>query len=149
MPNWDGNQPIVKFLKRWIPICIPQVTVVGGFNRRPTETGGFSAHSEGRAADIHLDAFDPIHLQIGDALVQMFIDYATDLGVDHIIWNREIWSADRAQEGLRTWPPDRNPHTNHVHVAFTRQGSQAAPPYIIALLDGVYIEVFGTIAGIS
>jgi len=148
MTNWQRNQPIIVFLKRWIPVCIPQITRIEGYVSRTTETGAFSFHSEGRAADIYLNAFDPVHLQIGDALVQKFIDYATDLRIDHIIWNRQIWSAAHAQDGLRTWPADRNPHTNHVHIAFTRQGSQAAPPYIIALLDGVYIEVFGTMAGI-
>lgn len=138
----------MKFLNRWIPVCIPQITSVGGYANRNTEVGAFSAHSEGRAADIFLNAFDPVHLQIGDALVLMFIDYAADLGIDHIIWNRQVWSTDHAQEGLRPWESSRNPHTNHVHVAFTRDGSQVAPPYLIALLDGVYIKVFGTMAGL-
>jgi hypothetical protein len=146
-PNWHHNQPIVSFLRRWIPICLPQVRTVGGYAGRTTETGGFSAHSEGRAVDVHLNAFDESERLTGDALAQMFVDRATDLGVDHVIWNRRIWSAAHAADGWRAWPADRNPHTNHVHVAFTRQGSQIVPPYLIPLLDGIHISRFGTMAG--
>src|ERR1044072_7563223 len=97
-PTWNHNQPIVRFLRRWIPICIPQVTRTGGYNNRTTETGGFSAHSEGRAIDIYLDAFNESERLTGDALAQMFVDRAADLGVDPVIWNRRIWSADQAAQ---------------------------------------------------
>lgn len=98
---------------------------------------------EARAVDIHLDAQDPEQLRVGDALMRMFIDHATELGVDHVIWNRRIWYAGRAGEGIRDWPAGRDPHTDHVHVAFTRDGSRQQPPYPVPLLDGIHIELYG------
>src|SRR5215831_18681695 len=138
-PNWRRNQPIIAHLRRWVPVCLPQAHRIGGYSNRTTETGSFSAHSEGRAADIYLNASDPEQRRIGDAVFDRFIRYAADLGIDHIIWNRHIWSADRAREGVRDWPADRDPHTNHIHVAFTRAGSQQQPSILLPILDGIHI----------
>jgi hypothetical protein len=41
--------------------------------------------------------------------------------LDHVIWNRQIWSSARG--GPRPYT-GVSPHTDHVHVAFTRAGSQ-------------------------
>lgn len=141
---WKQNQPIVKFLKRWVPICLPMITTVGGYASRDTETGSFSFHSEGRAADIYINAYDAEQLPVGDALFDRFIRFAPDLGVDHVIWNGQVWSVDEG--GPNAWPAGRNPHTNHVHVAFTRDGSQQQPGYLIPILDGIHIELFGDMA---
>jgi hypothetical protein len=146
---WNSDQPIVRFIKRWLPVCLPRVHRIGGYVNRATETGAFSFHSEGRAVDIYVLASDSEELRIGDALFDRFIQYAADLGVDHVIWNRHIWSADQAADGVRDWPADRNPHTNHVHVAFTRPGSQQEPGFLIAIFDGISIELYGRMAGES
>ena len=82
----------------------------------------FSAHSEGRAADIYLRASYLPEKRAGDLLFRAFSRSAARLGVDHVIWNGQIWSASRG--GPRHLPKDRNQHRDHVHVAFTRIGSQ-------------------------
>lgn len=142
-PRFNHDQPIVRFLRRWLPATLPLIHHVGGYANRTTETGAFSFHSEGRAADIHLRAANPTEQRVGDSLFQLFIDHAQDFGVDHVIWNRQIWSSDRG--GPRPWPAHRNPHTDHVHVAFSRAGSQRIPPYLVPLLDSIHIELFGSI----
>ena len=58
---------------------------------------------------------------LGDQLFQLFIQNAAELGLDHVIWDRQIWSAQRG--GPRPYT-GVSPHTDHVHVAFTRDVSQ-------------------------
>ena len=142
--DWRRNQPIILHLRRWVPQAFPEVRRIGGYNNRRTRRGGFSAHSEGRAADIHLFANVPIEKRIGDGLFQMFQDYQQELGVDHVIWDRQIWSV--AEGGPREYQGG-SPHRDHVHVAFTRTGSQLQPSILIPLLDGLHIDLFGTLGG--
>ncbi len=152
--TWKQDQPIVKYLKTWVPIIFPVVPRnhargkgVGGFVDRTTAKGKFSAHSEGRAADIYLDAFDSTQKQVGDRLFYTFRSYGQLLGVDHVIWNREIWSS--AKGGPRPFEgAGRRPHTDHVHVAFTREASQSQPPLLLLLLHTVSLQVYGTWVGL-
>jgi hypothetical protein len=146
--NWNQDQPIVKYLKTWIPKYFPIVPInhpagdgVGGYVPRKTRSGGFSAHSQGRAADIYLDASDPEQLALGNALFGMFRTSAALLGTDHIIWNRGIWSV--ASGGPRKYTGPNGPHTNHVHVAFSQTGSQLQPPILLTLLDNIHAQFYG------
>ena len=143
--NWNRNQPIIHYLRTWLPRAFPQITRIGGYNNRSTAGGSFSAHSEGRAADIYLDANDAEELRIGNGLFGMFRTRGTELGVDHVIWNRQIWSAARG--GPRNYTGSGGPHTNHIHVAFTRPGSQRQPSILIPLLDGVHLDLYGRLFG--
>lgn len=106
--------------------------------------GTFSMHSEGRAADIYLEAGDATQLQIGDGLFEVFRRWHRNLGVDHVIWNRQIWSEENG--GPRPYT-GTHPHRDHVHVAFTRAASQVQPTFLIPLLDGVCLDVYGTLTG--
>lgn len=147
--DWNRNQPIVKYLREWLPVMFPLITRVGGYNNRTTRFGTFSAHSEGRAADIYLNAFVAAEREIGDGLFKLFRRYASELGVDHVIWNTRIWSLDKD----RHFPWASRPytaggaHTDHVHVAFTRAGSQLRPSILIPLLDGLHIDLYGRLSG--
>ena len=71
--------------------------------------------------DIGLSASKPTEKTIGDGLFQAFIDVAAEMGVEEVIWNRRIWSTRNphihAYHG-------HSPHTDHVHVGFTRAASQ-------------------------
>jgi hypothetical protein len=151
MINWNQDQPIVTFLRRWVPTIFPVVhhhhpqgRGVGGYKPRRTAMGTFSFHSEGRAADIYVNAGDSMERQIGDGLFSLFIKWYTSLDVDHVIWRRQIWSA--ANGGPRPYP-GVDAHTDHVHVAFTRAGSQRQPPFLIPLLDGLCLDIYGTLTG--
>lgn len=76
------------------------------------------------------------------ALFDMFITSSGRLGVDHVIWNHNIWSAQKG--GPRTYTVKNRPHTDHVRVAFTPNGSQSRPPLLLTLLDQVHMQVYGT-----
>jgi hypothetical protein len=87
-----------------------------------------SAHAEGRALDIGVRADRPGERLIGDLLFKAFIASAAKSGIDNVIWNRQIWSVQhggpRPFVGYYPHGGPRNPHTDHIHVEWTRDGSQ-------------------------
>lgn len=86
-----------------------------------------SAHAEGRALDVHLRANHPDQRSLGDQRFRALVRKASFLGIDNVIWNREIWNREiwnRARGGPRLYN-GKNPHTDHIHVEFTRAGSQS------------------------
>jgi hypothetical protein len=120
--NWDQPQPASRALWSVVHANFPQARNLGIYNpRNVAGTNTPSAHAEGRALDIGLLVSRPNEKLIGDQLFKIFIETSDELGLDHVIWNRQIWS--QAHPSLRPYH-GQNPHTNHVHVAFTREGSQ-------------------------
>jgi hypothetical protein len=120
--NWNGPQPAPKALWLVIHANFPTTRNLGIYNpRNVAGTKTPSHHAEGRALDIGLLASNPDEKPLGDELFQLFIDSEDDLGLDEIIWNHQISSASRPAihpyAGL-------DPHTNHIHVGFTRPASQ-------------------------
>jgi hypothetical protein len=105
---------------------------------RPCDIGGRSEHKEGRAFDwgVHVDNLQE------RAAAENFLELllATDdegndhalarrMGVMYIIWDGQIWSANRPDEG---WRPYRHPsgesnptlaHEDHVHISLSWEGA--------------------------
>lgn len=122
MPNWKGPQPGLISLRHLIHANLSIVRKMGIYaDRFIAGTTTKSHHAEGRALDIYLSVFNKEEKAIGDQLVAAFIDCARSMDIDEVIWNREIWSPRRPM--LRPYHGKR-PHTDHVHVGFTRAGSQ-------------------------
>jgi len=165
--DWRHDQPAVEFLRHCIEVCFPEVGLhhdaemtvdpanwraggakktyrnhplrgVGGYVNRHNAMGGFSAHSEGRAADIYVK-IDNLYLKaIGDALFAGFVHNAENLGLEEVIWNRQIWSSAipeiHAYQGAR-------PHTDHVHVAFSRPDSQVRSELLLRVVQAAREDV--------
>src|SRR5262245_4867861 len=88
----DGSRPHVVYIMHRLAKTFPNVIwKLGGRVNRTTHGGGFSAHSVGRAIDIYLDAGDPLDRKLGDLLFEMFHTHASNLKVDHTIWNSKWW----------------------------------------------------------
>lgn len=120
--NWNGPQPAPRHLAKRLRVNFPEITQTGIYNdRNVAGTQKKSAHAEGRALDIHLNAANPEHLTLGNQLFLAITRKASLIGVDNIIWNREIWS--QAHPFVRPYS-GASPHTDHIHVEFTRAGSQ-------------------------
>jgi len=120
--NWNQPQPAPRALWAMVKASFPQTRFLGIYNQRNVAgTNVPSTHAEGRALDIGLLVSRPGEKGLGDQLFQLFIRNAVELGLDHVIWNRQIWSTARG--GPRAYT-GVSPHTDHVHVAFTRDGSQ-------------------------
>jgi hypothetical protein len=120
--NWKGPQPVPKELAPTLKANFPQITQTGIYNdRNIAGTQKKSAHAEGRALDIHLNAHVAEQKMLGDQLFKVLIRKALALAIDNVIWNRQIWS--QKQGGPRAYA-GHSPHTDHIHVEFTRDGSQ-------------------------
>ncbi|HEX8647503.1 MAG TPA: N-acetylmuramoyl-L-alanine amidase [Thermoleophilaceae bacterium] len=107
---------------------------MGIFNCRPVRGGTtLSLHGEGRALDWGLNANDETERAAADAIVAELLATDADgnthalarrMGIQEIIWNRQIWSAgSRAAQGLRPYG-GTNPHTDHIHVGQNHDGAQ-------------------------
>jgi hypothetical protein len=92
----------------------------------PARGGGhgtdLSLHAEGRAVDFALNAGDSGESKLGDALRDLLIQHSDDLGIQEIIWNREIWTCRtlcrRPYAGV-------SPHTDHMHVGLNLLGARS------------------------
>lgn len=120
--DWKRPQPLPKAVKSVLRANFPLIAKVGIYNDRNVEgTTKKSAHAEGRAMDIYLDVAEPNERLVGDRLFDILIDSAVQSGIDNVIWNRQIWSTTHTHKRPYT---GKRPHTDHIHVEFTRPGSQ-------------------------
>jgi len=119
---WDRPQPAPLALWRIIHANFPQTRNLGIFNpRNIAGTRTPSLHSEGRALDIGLFASVTRERTIADLLFGDFAEIGVLLQLEELIWNHQIWSDSRRYIHPYTGV---NPHTDHIHVGFTRAGSQ-------------------------
>lgn len=111
-------------MARLLRANFPSITQTGIYNdRNIAGTNRRSAHAEGRALDVHLNAAEPNERLLADQLAAALVRKAGRLGIDNVIWNRRIWSVAHPR-----WRPysGASPHTDHIHIEFTRTGSQGA-----------------------
>lgn len=146
-----GNQSIIHFLRRWVPVYFPLLTSrrrrgqhssgVGGYNNAP----GGGAHIEGRAADIYVNAFREDERPIGDGLFKIFSQHAHELGVETATWHVHIWNREAHDPPGIPRAFTRGDHDDHIHVAFTREGSQQQPQILLSYFKELAIKL-GTVA---
>jgi hypothetical protein len=138
--EWAKDQPAPKAAYNLFHLAFPQAGNDGIYVPRNVKgTNTPSGHSEGRALDLRLTVQAPAEKILGDAIFNLVIGSAYSWGVDHIIWNRQIWSQDHPHirpfigpykqngHGLRDAKGHlvlKDPHTNHLHIEWTRPGSQ-------------------------
>jgi hypothetical protein len=150
--NWTGlrkeaAQPIVKHIRTFFPLIFPEVPMfnpkghVGGYNA--ASFGG--GHEYGLAADIYVRVDMPDEKRVGDGLLELFMENATELGVTKVIWNRRAWEAGKDPEGSTRPYTGPKPHTDHVHVSFSRKASQFQPPRLAFLMKELHDRLFGAL----
>ena len=99
--------------------------------------GGRSEHKEGRAFDWGVSVSRPAEKAAADSFVAQLL--ATDsygnphalarrMGVMYMIWNRQIWTAYRADAGWRPYS-GVSPHTDHIHISLSWAGAQGRTSY--------------------
>lgn len=103
---------------------------LGGFAPGGVRSGHMagSAHYDGRAIDVFVRPVNPDNNRQGWAIASYLVAQAGRLGIDHVIFDDQIWSSGRASEsGWRDYaPPDVSgksdetvailEHRDHVHV---------------------------------
>lgn len=126
-------------LKNYLQHYFPTTRASEIYNcRKIRNSNEWSIHSEGRAVDHYLDVRNAAQKKAGDAILYAFTKkdknavpagLAQRWGVQEIIWNCQIWTAARADEGVRRYGPcnsssDRSVrHEDHVHIAQHRVGA--------------------------
>jgi lysophospholipase L1-like esterase len=112
-----GPQPGAIAVRDWLKRNVPGSSF-GIYNCRNVRGGSsLSLHAEGRAVDWKVTTAN------GNALVSRLLAsegperwaLARRMGAQEVIFNRRIWTAKRAGEGLRRYTGS-NPHTDHVHI---------------------------------
>jgi len=92
---------------------------------------GVTEHSEGRALDWMISAYDPQQKAIADAIVEWLSAsddkgnpgvMARRFGINYIIWNRKMWRAYAPERGWATYTGS-HPHDDHIHFTFTWDGA--------------------------
>jgi hypothetical protein len=124
-----GARDMFQFLNHWWPrgelIRIYSCDDIG-------TTGSWSLHAEGRAVDFALNVNNAGDKAAGVAIRKWFLAsdsrgnkwaMARRFGIQELIWNRNIWTSERADEGWRDYnvPQGGSPHTDHIHVGLTRR----------------------------
>ena len=138
---WDRAQPAPLALWRIIHANFPQTRNLGIYNpRNIAGTRTPSLHSEGRALDIGLSANVPRERTIGDLLFRDFAELGVQMQLQEVIWNQQIWSDARRHIHAYT---GANPHTDHIHVGFTRAGSQQTDFPLMMVRVGIIFTGLG------
>lgn len=99
----------------------PQVQQFGGFRPDP-----YGEHDDGTALDILIpgDPASPQGIALGDAIRDLLLARAGELGVDHIVWRRHLYRADGTSEPMKDRGADVANHLTHLHVSTKGGGYQ-------------------------
>ncbi|MEM9610935.1 MAG: SH3 domain-containing protein [Actinomycetota bacterium] len=115
----SGARALMAYtLSRW-----PYARSMGIYNVRNTRGGAsLSHHAEGRALDIGIPqpGRGRADAPKGDRIVEALGRHGRRLGIDHLIWNRRIWST--RSPGGRNYT-GTNPHHDHIHLGLTRSAA--------------------------
>ncbi|WP_435199702.1 peptidoglycan-binding protein [Janibacter sp. GS2] len=92
---------------------------------------GLTEHSEGRALDWMLNAYDPHERAVADGVISWLLApdaqgrpaaMARRFGIMYIIWDRQIWGTYQMSSGWRPYN-GVSPHTDHIHFSFSWDGA--------------------------
>jgi hypothetical protein len=133
-------QPGALDLQNWLAMNVPGVSW-GIYNCRKVRVGSsLSLHAEGRAVDWHLDARKRADLAVANRLITAFLApdvagnpraLARRMGVQEIIFNCRIWSANYPTAGMRPYSVCRRKvsateaHKDHLHIGLNWPGARA------------------------
>lgn len=125
---------------------------------RGCSSGGRSEHKEGRAWDWGVLLSRPTEKAYAEDVIGWLLApdaagvraaNARRLGVMYMIWNRKIWTANRAADGWRSYFGP-NPHVDHIHFSWTWPGAQkltsywTGKPYGVGAAGGQLDPLWGT-----
>lgn len=96
----------------------------GGYSCRANtaNTKELSIHAVGRALDVMVGQGS----SKGDEVANYFVENATILGIDLIIWNHTLWKVTPTGATSRQYTGP-NPHTDHVHAEVTHAVAESGP----------------------
>ena len=124
-PGRDGLTPRAERVRRDLRRAFGPLPL-GGYDAGGVSTGHMkgSAHYEGRAVDVFVRPISAAHKRTGWAIASYLVAHAARLDIDHVIFDKRIWTAGtRSEQGWRDYDPGNGPgdrrileHRDHVHV---------------------------------
>ncbi len=124
---------------------------------RSCNVGDRSEHKEGRALDYMLNVENDNERGIANDILKWMLTtdqygnkhaMARRLGIMYMIWNRQIWSANRASEGWRPYSCDGSAndcHTNHIHFTQSWAGARKQTTWWTGARDTA-VSVYGVLS---
>ncbi len=94
---------------------------------------GLTEHSEGRALDWMLNAYDAHEREVAESVLAWLLApdaegrpaaMARRFGIMYIIWDRKIWGSYNMSAGWRPYYGS-SPHTDHIHFSFSWDGAMS------------------------
>ena len=116
-----GLQRYTIATKHAVVQAFPQVEQIGGFRPDP-----YGEHDDGTALDVLIpgDPASPQGVELGDAIRDLLLARAGELGVDHIVWRQHFYRADGTSEPMKDRGSDVANHLTHLHIATKGGGYQ-------------------------
>jgi hypothetical protein len=121
----DGLTPRAERVKADLTTAFGGLSL-GGYAPGGVSTGHMkgSAHYDGRAVDVFVRPISAAHKRTGWAIASYLVAHASGLEIDHVIFDKRIWTAGSTSEkGWRSYDPGNGPgdravleHRDHVHV---------------------------------
>jgi hypothetical protein len=113
----DGSKPHVKYIMHELATKIPRIKKMGGKVNRTTRIGTPSAHADGRAIDIYLNAGDVDDLALADKLCELFEKHSIPLKISYYVWNGCDWSnAIHTPEIMTDAAPTKTTSTSNSRI---------------------------------
>lgn len=115
-------------LSRWLTKHYRYTSNIGGYacRQNTANPAQMSVHAEGRALDWMASAANPAQRRaVNRFRARLAKDnwrLARAMGIQELIWNRQIWTSYRHSEGWRAYTGP-NPHTDHIHIGLNRAGA--------------------------
>ncbi len=127
-----GPTPGARALMTWaLSLTAPVGTNLGIYNVRAVRGSKtvWSVHAEGRAIDVGFPVQPQGHAE-GHRLAGLLVQHHAALGVQQVIWARQIW-----RNTIGSWRPYNgvSPHLDHVHAELTRAAAAGLTTDLISL----------------
>jgi hypothetical protein len=132
-PAWAGGKNCLKTalpgttaLRRTINSKFSGVNASYPYNCRPNTANPniTSTHGMGRAIDVMISTVgSKANRKVGDPVASYLVKNARSLGVQTVIWDRTLWSAN-SPSGRAYSGGSRDPHINHIHVELNVDGAK-------------------------
>lgn len=131
----SGPTPGARALQEWFAANVPRGWSGGIYNCRSVRgSSSPSLHGEGRALDWMLPVVNGRGHADGHVAIRRLGPHARALGIQAIIFDKQIWSARNPSGGAYSGV---NPHYDHLHIELTRSaGSSLTLARINSILGG-------------
>ena len=127
-----GMLPGTRKMREYLLTYLPQTHDIGGYSCRPIvgAPSSMSVHATGRALDIMIPTTSDgtADNDLGDPIGRWLIEHSEELGIQLVIWDRTIWTAEHSLPKARAYTGE-HPHHDHLHVELSTTAAAEELPW--------------------